>query len=299
MALAVLLGMTIRKILCPIDFSAGSRSALRAAATLTAAFGAELLILHVVAVPELANTSELVVTVVSREQHLEAARKALAAAVSDAQADGAPRVTSRLETGPVPDAIVDALADPTFDLCVIGATGHTGLARFLLGSVAEKVVRHSACSTLVVRPDGQFEMPLHVLCPIDFSPSAAHAAEIAASLVRIGGAITLLHVLELPVRYAGPIFDEDMARSLAPHAASVLDEWAARLRPRCANIQIDSRVGYPGGEILAAIDHDHTVDLVCIGSHGRTGLRRFLLGSVAEKIVRHARCSVLVARARG
>lgn len=272
---------------------------MRAAATLAAAFDSDLVIFHVVAVPELAHASELVVRVVPREQHLEEARGLLAAAASDARADGAPRVTSRLETGPVADAIVDALADPTFDLCVIGTTGHTGLARILLGSVTEKVVRRAACSTLVVRPDRAFALPRHVLCPVDFSPSAAHAAEIAASLVGIGGAVTLLHVLELPVRYSGPLFDEEVARSVAPHAAGHLDDWAARLRPRCANIQIQSRVGYPGSQILGAIDHDHTVDLVCIGSHGRTGLGRILLGSVAEKIVRHARCSVLVARARG
>ncbi|HET9993679.1 MAG TPA: universal stress protein, partial [Kofleriaceae bacterium] len=269
-----------------------------AAATLAAAFEAELVILHVVSVPALAYTSELVVAALPPEELLEAARKPLAAAAVEAQADGAPRVTTRLETGPVADVIADALADPSFDLCVLGATGRTGLARVLLGSIAEKVVRHAACSTLTVRPDAQFALPRHVLCPVDFSPSSAHAAEIAANLVRAGGAITLLHVLELPVRYNGELPDEDTARSFAPHAASHLDEWAALLRPRCTDIRIHSRVGNPGAQILGAIDRDHTVDLVCIGSHGRTGLRRMLLGSIAEKVVRHARCSVLVARAR-
>jgi nucleotide-binding universal stress UspA family protein len=61
--------------------------------------------------------------------------------------------------------------------------------------------------------------------------------------------------------------------------------------PRC-------RIGWPGAEILAALDRDTSIDLVVVGSHGRTGIKRALLGSVSEKVVRHARCPVLVARKR-
>jgi nucleotide-binding universal stress UspA family protein len=58
------------------------------------------------------------------------------------------------------------------------------------------------------------------------------------------------------------------------------------------------RLGWAGAESLATIDRDPTIDLVVMGSRGRTGIRRVLLGSVAEKVVRHARCPVLVARQR-
>jgi nucleotide-binding universal stress UspA family protein len=59
-----------------------------------------------------------------------------------------------------------------------------------------------------------------------------------------------------------------------------------------------SRIGYPGAQTLRVLEDDRTIDLVVMGSHGRTGIARALLGSVAEKIVRHARCAVLVARSR-
>lgn len=59
-----------------------------------------------------------------------------------------------------------------------------------------------------------------------------------------------------------------------------------------------TRLGYPGAQTLSVIDHDTSIDLVVMGTHGRTGVPRVVLGSVAEKVVRHARCSVLVARAR-
>lgn len=291
--------MALRKILCPIDFSEGAHHALLAAAKLAADRGAELVILHVIDIPAIAYTSELVAAGLSQEHLFDAAGPPLATAVADARAAGVQRVASRLESGPAAEVILDVLADRSFDLCVIGTSGRTGLAHVLLGSIAEKVVRRAACPTLTIRGDATFALPTHVLCPVDFSACARHAAELAAQLVQPGGAITLLHVLEMPTRYGGAIPDEETARALAPHSAGYLDDWAAKLRQRCPDIRIHSRVGSPGAQILGALERDHTVDLVCMGSHGRTGLRHLLLGSVAEKVVRHARCPVLVAHERG
>jgi nucleotide-binding universal stress UspA family protein len=113
------------------------------------------------------------------------------------------------------------------------------------------------------------------------------------------GAITLLHVIELPLRYAGEVPDPDLARSLDARAVHALDDAVARLQPRIdATIAARSHIGYPGAQTLAIVDNDPSIDLVVMGSHGRTGIKRALLGSVAEKVVRHARCPVLVARKR-
>ena len=65
-----------------------------------------------------------------------------------------------------------------------------------------------------------------------------------------------------------------------------------------APVAKQSRVGRPGAEILKALDEGPPFDLVVMGSHGRTGVERLLLGSVAENVVRHARCPVLIARRR-
>ena len=90
------------------------------------------------------------------------------------------------------------------------------------------------------------------------------------------------------------------AVDLDQYAAEHLAQWAARLAGRTkAPVTTLSRVGNPGAEILAALDEDPAFDLVVAGSHSRLGLERMLLGSVAEKVVRHARCPVLVARKRG
>jgi nucleotide-binding universal stress UspA family protein len=79
----------------------------------------------------------------------------------------------------------------------------------------------------------------------------------------------------------------------------MLSHWATDLEAKVeVPINTRSRVGNPGAQALAMLDDDPSFDLVVTGTHGRTGLKRALLGSVAERIVRHAPCPVLVARRR-
>jgi nucleotide-binding universal stress UspA family protein len=227
-----------------------------------------------------------------------AAQGALDAVVREATATGAKHVSGKLLAGAPWAEIVSQLAEEPFDLCVIGTHGRTGLARILLGSVAEMVVRHAPCSVLAVRPDGEEKPFVHALVPTDFSESARNALDLAAELIPPTGAITLLHVIELPV-YSGEITTEALASTLDSDAAAALDKEVARMKAKpCAQITVRPRSGSPGGQTLAVLDDDRSIDLVVIGSHGRTGIKRALMGSVAEKVVRHARSPVLVARKR-
>ena len=292
--------MTLQKLLCPIDFSAGSQHAMAAAVRLASEVEAELVLLHAFQVPAAAYPIEPVFPPQLFQHLLDDARRGLDAAVREAVALGAKRVTSKLVQGVPWAAIVETLADPSYDLAVIGTHGRTGLARILLGSVAEKVVRHAPCAVLAVRSAGEPRSFQHVLCPVDFSDESRRAMDAAAELVRPGGAgITLLHIVEAPVMSTGEISDSDFLRDLDQRSAKLLDAWAAELRGKVSvPVTTRCRVGWPGAEILTALNHDRTVDLVVMGSHGRTGLMRAVLGSVAEKIIRHAPCPVFVARQR-
>jgi nucleotide-binding universal stress UspA family protein len=216
----------------------------------------------------------------------------------DAAVAGAGKATGKLLNGVPWIQIVDQLEHGGFDLCVIGTHGYTALARVLLGSVAEKVVRHAPCSVLVVRPDSEAKPFTHVLIPTDFSEHAERAIELTPTLLGEQGAITLLHVIDASTAYMdAPI--ADIARTLHEQARTALDAAARNLRTKTAiPVSTRLRVGSPGAQTLAAIDDDPAIDLVVMGSHGRTGIRRALMGSVAEKVVRHARCPVLVARKR-
>jgi nucleotide-binding universal stress UspA family protein len=290
--------MAFTKILCPVDFSPGSQQAMRTAVRIANEHDAELVLLHAWHVPaatsagDYAYASDIVQTMSEDAQH------ALENAVGEARKLGARRVTSKMLSGPPWQQIVEAAQRETsLGLIVIGTHGRTGLSRVLMGSVAELVVRHAPCPVLTIRPANEPTPYTHVLCPVDLSKPAREAMNLAAELVKPGSTdITLLHVLELPVSYSGDLLIPDFHRDLDARSAELLDRWTAELKTKVsAPVMQMTRIGRPGAQILAHLEQDRTFDLVVMGSHGHTGIERMLLGSVAEKVVRHARCPVLVA----
>ncbi len=290
--------MTFRNILVATDFSEGARSALRVATRLAIAEDAELVIAHAWEVPTaLGGELPIPAEVVSKIQ--EDAERGLEAAVQEAKQLGAKRVSSRTLNGAATRALLGALdEEPTFDLVVIGTHGRTGLRRILLGSIAEGVVRYAPCSVLVVRPDGKPTPFAHVLCPTDFSPRSSAAARTAEQLAESGGArLTMFHVVEIGFdAFRGP---SDFVSHLEVAAQAVLDKELVEIRTRVSS-PVDGKIatGSPGAQTLKCLEGDATIDLVVMGTHGRGGLERVIFGSVAEKVVRHAHCPVLIARDR-
>jgi nucleotide-binding universal stress UspA family protein len=139
----------------------------------------------------------------------------------------------------------------------------------------------------------------HILVPIDFSRDAEDAINMAISLAKeLGARITLMHVIHdvyvgvgemaaaLPASYYEEI-EEDVKREVQTYLSKVVE----------AGLQGDSIVvhGVPFQSILDTIADQH-IDLVIMGTHGRTGLKHVLLGSVAEKVIRMATCPVMVTR---
>lgn len=290
----------MKKLLVPSDFSPGSADAMHVALRIARDTGAALVIAHVWQVPALAYGVEPYAMAPDLMQAVsDEAHAALAAAVEEAKRQGAD-ATGVLLTGVSWSRIVEiADGDPAIDLVVMGSHGRTGLKRVLLGSVAEKVVRHAPCSVLVVRA-GEPGPFTDVLVPVDFSQSAQLAVDAAARVVRPGGSgITLLHVIDAPVATNVEAFDLSFMRDLEKSSKKALEEISTKLRQQ-VDVPVTTRVqiGYAGGQILAVLDDDPTFDLVVMGSHGRTGFKRIFLGSVAEKVVRHAPCPVMVVRAR-
>jgi nucleotide-binding universal stress UspA family protein len=144
--------MTFKKILCAVDFSESSRAAMQTAAKLGAEPGVEVTLVHVWEAPVLPNESGFMLENELLEGIVRESERALAAWKTDLERMGARKVTSKLLAGVVWDRIVHELSsDPSYDLAVIGTHGRTGLKHVLLGSVAERVVRHAPCPVLVVR----------------------------------------------------------------------------------------------------------------------------------------------------
>lgn len=290
--------MRFHKILCPTDFSACSERAVIHAARLAVEHEAELVIAHVFFMPPVAYGGEFVFPPTMIEDMMRGHQRGLDEAVATAKELGARKVTCELVNGPPWAEITSLLEHESFDLCVIGTHGRTGVSRLVIGSVAEKVVRHATCSVLTVHADGETHRFRHALVPSDFSARSAYALDVAKDVVARDGRVTLLHVIELPVPFGGAI-PAEFALDLDRRASDALEKEAAR-EPTFQRPAVDTcaRVGNPGSQILHALEADASIDLVVMGSEGRTGIKRALLGSVAEKVVRHADVPVLVVRQR-
>src|SRR5688572_19248732 len=144
--------MPFHKILCPVDFSPGSQQAIQLAVRLASFDDGEIVIAHCWYVPPAASAADHAFPANLVQQIIEDAHRALDEASAEAKQLGAKRVRKVLLTGLPWDQIVTELDDPAYDLVVMGTHGRTGLSRVLLGSVAEKVVRHAPCSVLATKP---------------------------------------------------------------------------------------------------------------------------------------------------
>ena len=134
----------------------------------------------------------------------------------------------------------------------------------------------------------------HILCPVDFSPCARAALTMATELAASSSAALMLaHVWEISPYVAPGVLSAGAAvETLLEDAEAQLAEWAASAKTTHTTLVR----GVPWAEIVRLLEHDRTYDLTVLATHGRTGLKRVLVGSVAERVVRHAPCAVLVVR---
>lgn len=137
-----------------------------------------------------------------------------------------------------------------------------------------------------------FEPFQRILCPIDFSETSDKALRYAERMAgTVGAEVVVLHAFELPASYDYP----GQTRPIDP----ALRQRLETLLP--ASPQVHFRhvlhAGVPG-DVICWLAQDQKCDLIVMGTHGRTGLKHLLLGSVAEHVLRHARCPVLVVRNR-
>lgn len=178
------------------------------------------------------------------------------------------------------------------DLIVMTTQGRGTAGRALFGSVADRVSRHAEVPTLLVRSAAAKSKPhlAQVVVPLDGSALAETALPYTASLAA---------TLQLPIRlirvvYPDVLFDgtsDPAGNETETNVATYLDGVAEQLRAKGLTVTADVRVGVPALILLGEVRPD---DLVVVASHGRGGIERWLLGSVAEKLIRHADAPVLV-----
>ena len=290
----------IRRILCAIDFSNISRDALGHAVAIAKWYRSSIAALHVI------QSALLLPPIAPAETVVEAPTSDLRRSFTEelhGWLEGAERAGVKTEAlidaGSPARCILDQASSLEADLIVMGTHGLGGFERFMLGSVAEKVLRKAACPVLTVPPSAvsSANVPYtHLLCPVDFSESSLEALRFAFSLAQEADArLTILHVFDWP-----PEDDLLLQRFDVPAFRAVVEEEA---RTRLNGLVTDdvrvwcrpeTKIGYgkPYRQILATAETDAT-DLIIMGVRGRNSLETTLFGSTTNHVVRSAHCPVL------
>jgi nucleotide-binding universal stress UspA family protein len=208
-------------------------------------------------------------------------------------------VETEVRTGRAADEVLRISAEDSADLVVIATHGRDGIARWRLGSVADKIVRQAACPTLVIGPNVVIELAPYslrrILVPLDGSPVAEEALMIATWIAeRTGAELDLARALTPPpVDAAMGAYPVDILMAMEDTARNYLTDKADGLRGR-----VEARtillIG-PAPEQLLEYEKQNAVDLVIMASHGRAGVARTVLGSVTDRML-HGSAPVLVLR---
>lgn len=198
----------------------------------------------------------------------------------------------------VPAGIIEYASQNAIDIIIMGGRGRSGLSLPRLGSVAGQVVRYAPCPVLTVRHSLPHHGLQRILAPVDFSVPSQDTLRLARRIASLAGAeIDLLHVLD-PVSEP-TTFGLPAPTHLSPQATEHWEERLMKFWEKTGGAAVPFRphisLGSPAPEII-----NHALklrsDLVMIGTHGRTGMKRLIIGSVSERVVYHALCAVLTVK---
>ncbi|MCI0738704.1 MAG: universal stress protein [Gemmataceae bacterium] len=280
--------LPIHTILFPTDFSESAQQVFPLTCALARDCGARVVVLHVVP-PPLGH--DRVLAQQNPEEYYEGPRTALHQVKAP---DANVRVEYRLADGHAPQEILKAADNVEAGLIVIGTHGRSGLGRLLLGSVAEKVLRGAMCPVLTVKTGPSALSIRTILFPTDLSEASESALGVAFSLARDYHArLIVLHIASFGQGLPYSAL-EAMLKESSAYRRELEDQLRQCQKPEChAEFRVEE--GDPA-EQIARVAREARCDLIVMGSHGRTGLARLLMGSVAEKTLRSASCPVLLVK---
>ncbi len=291
------------KILVPLDGSPLAEMALKPALTLAKWADSRVYLLRVPAYQQVIIPDAAGEALLWDESIEKSARDEAQAYLQRMQAiHPEQKICLRLVEGDEAGAIVDVAEEEAIDLIIMSTHGYSGLTRWVLGSVTEKVLRAAPCPVLVVRSE---EPMRNVLITVDGS-ELSHTALVPGleAARRLGADVCLLRVYQ-----AGELTRDERVQLdwIDQEKHSKLHE-GARASALAYLHGLARQSELPGQEIrVAAMEGSpaHTIldfaqaqgyELIVMASHGRSGLRRWVYGSVTEKVMRGAHCNVLITR---
>jgi nucleotide-binding universal stress UspA family protein len=300
--------LSIQNIVVPIDFSKVSLQAIQIAKRLARRFGASTHLAHVrhvnYAAEFVAPTAPGVpLSFVPYEQNGE--KTVLKELQKVAGECGVSSLGCHVLSGAPPFDEICRLAQALpADLIVMPTHGRTGLKHVFLGSTAERIVQHSPCPILVTRGNtlqsssGSRTGMKTILVPVDFSNCSREGLRYAIRFAKeFGAKIILLHATYLGYIYASEgtaLYDiPGLQKTARKTAERKMREFVRSVNFGAVRFETVFTEGSPVLDICA-FAKGHDVDLIITSTHGLTGFKHVLIGSIAEQVVRHAPCSVLV-----
>jgi len=299
----------MKTILVPLDGSSFGEHALPAAIAIArrGEMCLDLVHVHQLVTPSLSPAAapffDPAIDLLIRDQ--EAAYLREVAGQVAARWDGA--ITQAVLISPIAEALCNRAHETGAALIVLSTHGRGGVARAWLGSVADRVIRQANLPILAIRPTE--EAPVlshepafdHILIPLDGSPLAEQAIDMTEQ-IRGAGPIhyDLVRVVE-PIIHgvkfdgADPVVDVEAQEAAWHHATAYLETIAAPLRKRGDVVMTYVPIGHAASAILERA-HADAVNLVAMTTHGRGGVARMIMGSVADKVLRSATKPLLIYR---
>ena len=305
--------LSIRNLLCAVDFTEYSHQALRYSIEIARHFGAHLIIQHIMVAPSESSWSEDA-SGHGRERARSDRRSAqedLRRLQNESDIDDL-NVTYLLSEGVVRSQILQTVAQKKVDLLVLGTHARRGIKRWVEGSLAERLVHEAVCPVLVVsRPSQEAAMPLEpsslhlrtVLLATDFSRNSDRALTYALRwAAALSGRVILLHTVETGAKAVQP-FTDLLPEADATLETRVRDAWE-KLRilvpdPSRTHCQLEYEVrdGNPGEQIVDCA-REKKADLIVMGARG-LGRASFAWGSTLSDVVRDGRFPVMALRQLG
>jgi nucleotide-binding universal stress UspA family protein len=305
--------LRIRSMLLPLDGSAFAEHAIPWAAAIARKARARLrlaLVHQIPPSPPLDQSSARLYTRIELAVR-KSEREYLRRVAARIKANGAIQLATPTLTGPPAVALADYAREVGVDLVVMTTHGRGGLQRAWLGSVADRLVRSLEIPLLLIRPNEAEATPSEpgleeILIPLDGSRRAEAAIPTALGVATLFGArLALIQAVE-PVAMLVDVpmtvpraLDDELTSLRRREAQDYLDSLAERLSPSGVETRASAVLAAGAFEGIQAAARSPTVGMIAIATQGRGGLRRLVLGSVADKLVRMGELPVLVTRPRG
>lgn len=298
----------IEKILVPLDFSPASVEALDYAVWLAQQFHAAIHLVHVYPPDEASSVAGAAHLLLQSAEAIERLNEELTGIHRKHVPTFRPE-NCHIRGGRPYEEIVRLAREIDANLIALSTRGHSGLKHLLLGSTAERVVRNAPCPVLVARKRKQKSKPSReafairtILVPTDFSQCSLAGTEYAAFLAKkLNATLSLFHAMYPYTNYVfvdrAGVRLSGLAEAVAETARQEMDALKQMDFLRGLRVETELLPGLAVDEICAAAG-DSDVDLIVTSTHGRTGLKHALIGSVAEHVVRYAERPVLVVPSR-